>query len=103
MTISSRLALAGLASLGILAAVAPADAGPRRERALREGRSAYLPVPERTITVTRRSFLDSGNVVPVGSTNAYVQQIWRFERPPLANTSPGILWRPDPGPGEPIF
>ena len=69
---------------------------------------SITPIPqyvagERAITVTRRSFLDSGTVVPVGSRNAYVQEIVRFERPPLANTSPGILWRPDPGPMEPIF
>ncbi len=83
-----------------MAAVAQADARPRKK---------HHPVyPEfvagdRAITVNRRSFLDSGTAAPVGSRNAYVQEIVRFERPPLANTSPGILWRPDPGPSEPIF
>ena len=98
MNISSRIFMSGLATLGVIAAVSTAQARPKHE-----GRSVYLTPAERTITVSRRSFLDSGNVVPVGSTNGYVQEIVRFERPPLANTSPGILWRPDPGPSEPLF
>ncbi len=98
MKFSSRLICAGLAAAGLLAVVADANAQSRR----RYGELDYNG-PDRSITVTRRSFLDSGNVVPVGSTNAYVQEILRFQRPPLANTSPGILWRPDPGPGEPLF
>ena len=97
MTITSRMICFGIASASLLIAVATADAQTRR----RYGELDYGS--DRSITVTRRSFLDSGNVVPVGSTNAYVQEILRFERPPLANTSPGILWRPDPGAPEPIF
>lgn len=96
MNLSSRLICAGLAGASLLVAVAQADAKPRKKyRAAPEYVSG-----ERAITVTRRSFLDSGNVVPVGSRNAYVQEIVRFQRPPLANTSPGILWRPEP---QPVF
>ncbi len=85
------------------AAVLASGAAQAETRRLREGRSVSVAPLERTLTVTRRSWLEPGNVVPVGSRNAYVQQIFRFERPPLALTSPGILWRPDPGPPEPIF
>ena len=99
MNLQSRLICVGLATASLLAAVVSADARPRKKYRVYPQYSAG----ERAITVTRRSFLDSGNVVPVGSTNAYVQEITRFERPPLANTSPGILWRPDPGSPEPIF
>lgn len=99
MNLSSRLICAGLAGASLLVAVAQADARPRKKQRVY---SDYV-AGERAITVNRRSFLDSGNVVPVGSRNAYVQEIVRFQRPPLANTSPGILWRPDPGPAEPIF
>ena len=85
------------------AAVLASGAAQAETRRLREGRSVVIATPERTITVTRRSWLEPGNVVPVGSRNAYVQEIFRFQRPPLAITQPGILWRPDPGPPEPIF
>ena len=97
MNTASRLLCAGLALAGVLSIVAEANAQGRRY-----GELDYRG-PDRSITVTRRSFLDSGTVVPVGSRNQYVQEILRFERPPLANTSPGILWRPDPGSPEPIF
>ena len=96
MTLSTRVLCLGLATAGLFTAIVSAEAQTRRYGELDYG-------SERSVTVTRRSFLDSGNVVPVGSTNAYVQEILRFERPPLANISPDILWRPDPGPSEPIF
>ena len=96
MNMSPRVVLTAIAAAALLATMAQADARPRKRAYVRyvEG--------ERAITVTRRSFLDSGVVVPVGSRNAYVQEILRYERPPLANTSPGVLWRPDPGRIEPF-
>jgi hypothetical protein len=73
----------GLIGLAGLTAVGEAQARPRNA--------------ERVIVVKPRSFLDSGVVVPVGSRNAYVQEMtYRFQQP-LAKTSPGILWRPEPG------
>jgi hypothetical protein len=88
----------GLAALTLAAVVGDASARPRKKHY-----TWVDPTASHEITVTRRSFLDSGTNVPVGSRNAYVQEIIRFERPPLANTSPDVLWRPDPGPSEPIF
>ena len=99
MKFSSRLICAGLTAASLVAMAAQADARPRRKH---HTYPSYVD-GDRAITVTRRSFLDSGTSVPVGSRNQYVQEITRFERPPLANTSPGILWRPDPGPPEPLF
>jgi hypothetical protein len=91
---------AGIAAvaLSLVATIGDASAAPRKRQV-----EAYDYPYDHSITVTRRSWLDSGNVVPVGSTNAYVQEIIRFQREPLANYSPGVLWRPDPGPSEPIF
>lgn len=97
----SRLLCAGIATASLFAVVAQADARPRKRLYGKRAPVVYA-TGERAITVTRRSFLDSGTVVPVGSTNAYVQQIIRFERPPLADYSPGILYRPDPGKREPL-
>ena len=99
MNLSSRVLCVGVAAASLLVAVVQADARRRKKHRVYP---EYV-AGERAITVTRRSFLDSGNVVPVGSRNAYVQEIVRFQRPPLANTSPGVLWRPDPGPPEPLF
>ena len=65
MNITSRLAVAGLAALSIVTVASTAEARPRRQGPQLEGRSVYLTPAERAITVTRRSWLDSGNVVPV--------------------------------------
>ncbi len=80
------LGLAAAAAAAALIATA-ADARPRYR--LAEG--------ERLIVVKPRSFLDSGVVVPRFSRSAYMQEMTIYNRQPLARTSPGLLWRPDPG------
>lgn len=71
-----RPSLVLLAAALTVAAFAPAqaqDGRPRRERVVRLERPP--------LNVTRRSFLDSGTQVPVGSTNAYVQQSTTLNQP----------------------
>ena len=63
---------------------ATADARPRKRAVSRSD----------IVVVHPRSFTDSGTVVPVGSMNAYMQQMTRYNRQPLQQTSPGLLWRP---------
>jgi hypothetical protein len=48
------------------------------------------------LVVHPRSFADSGVVVPVGSRNAYVQEMTQFNLQPYQKYSPGVLWMPEP-------
>ena len=60
-----------------------------------DARSRKRAAPKSDIVVVHpRSFTDSGTVVPVGSMNAYMQQMTRYNRQPLQQYSPGLLWRP---------
>ena len=86
-TVSSVSAAALFCAAAVLVTASSADARPRKR--------GYSVSAERQITVQRRSWLDSGNVVPVGSTNAYVQESTRYNRPELQKYQSGGLWRPD--------
>ena len=83
----STVSAVALCAAAVLLTAASADARPRKR--------GYIATSERQIVVQRRSWLDSGNVVPVGSTNAYVQEQTRYYRPELQKYQSGGLWRPD--------
>jgi len=79
----SGLAVAAMCA-GVILLGTTSDARPRK-------RAASKPD---IVVVHPRSFTNSGVVVPVGSMNAYVQQMTRYNRQPLQQYSPGILWGP---------
>ena len=83
----STLVSAAACAAAIAALATPAEARHRK-------RHVYA---SDVIVVHPRAFTDSGNVVPVGSTNFYVQQSTYYNMQPYEKYSPGILWRPDPG------
>lgn len=85
MNTFAKLLTAAACAASLAALATAADARPRR---LSRGE---------VIVVHPRSFTDSGVVVPVGSKNAYVQEMTHFYMQPYERYSPGILWRPDPG------
>ena len=47
------------------------------------------------LNIQRRSFLDPGKQVPVGSLNRHVQQVTMIERPGLSAMDTGKGFRPD--------
>jgi hypothetical protein len=59
---------------GTLAFGALAEARPLHHRHVRHGYSVRVAHATPEITVRKRSFLDPGNVVPVGSENHYMDQ-----------------------------
>ncbi len=52
------------------------------------------------LNIQRRSFLDAGKQVPVGSLNRHVQQITILDRPGLSNADAGKGFRPSVLPGR---
>jgi hypothetical protein len=73
-TVSLALAAAAT-SVAVLTIVGSAEAQDRYRR-------GYVVAGERSLTVTRRSFLDPGTVVPVGTRHAYVIDQVYFNKTP---------------------
>jgi hypothetical protein len=97
-----------LAALAVMATVADAQHARQPARHHARVRIAHYPAPP--LTVRRRSFLDPGNVVPVGSLSNYMIDNTIFIRTPDQNfarskfgneTLPGPFDLP--GRQEPIF
>lgn len=86
MKFSKILSVAACAAAAVALTAAAADAKPRKKRHAARGD---------VIVVHPRAFTDSGNVVPVGSRNFYVQQSTYFMQQPYEKYSPGLLWRPE--------
>jgi hypothetical protein len=82
----AKLTMVAAACAPFAFAAAPADAR-TRQRIFRN---------PQVIVVHPRSFTDSGVVVPVGSRNAYVQEMTIFNLQPYQKYSPGVLWLPEP-------
>lgn len=74
-----------------LAAAAVATTADARPRKRHRYSSDVIVVHPRA-----KSWLNPGTVVPVGSRNAYVQEMTWFNYQPYERFSPGILWRPFP-------
>lgn len=87
MRLHARILGLAAAAAATAMIVSAADARPRYR--LQQG--------ERLIVVKPRSFLDSGVVVPRFSRSVYMQEMTIYNRQPLERTSPGLLWRPEPG------
>jgi hypothetical protein len=84
-TLTAIVSVAACAA-AVVALAGSAEARPRK----------YRVQSGEYIVVHPRSFTDSGVVVPVGSKNAYVQQMIRYTYQPYEAFSPGVLWRPEP-------
>ncbi len=80
LRISSALFLAS--ALGFAAAAAPADAPARRHSQHRKVIPVVYHDERPPLTVNKRSFLDPGPVVPVGSMSNYVTANTIFNRTP---------------------
>jgi hypothetical protein len=86
MTKIAKIVSVVACAVAVAALATSADARPRKYR-VKSGEY---------IVVHPRSFTDSGVVVPVGSRNAYVQQMIRYTYQPYEAFSPGVLWKPEP-------
>lgn len=110
MTGARKLALFGAAALAGLMAADAASAQTRARRPVRVVETAIVPVAP-PLTIQRRSFLDPGPVVPVGSRSRYVQAITTLAVPVWAEVGAGkgfgyetLPRRFDPpGRPEPLF
>ena len=70
----------GIASAGLMLAIEPAAAQPRHHHHSRHHHVYVSTQPP--LTVNKRSWLDPGNVVPVGSESRYVAATTYFAQTP---------------------